>query len=67
MSGPAPAPTDGPVPAGAPLDLAESVAGEEDPGASLDLPVAPPPGRPGQPAGHRGDEPSGPQAPESKP
>lgn len=33
---PAPAPTFGPV------DLSESVAGEEDPGASLDLPVGRP-------------------------
>ena len=33
---PAPSPTLGPV------DLSESVAGEEDPGASLDLPPVPP-------------------------
>lgn len=50
----------GAVPVGAPLDLAESVAGEEDPGASVDLALA---GRSDQPAGQRGDEPSGPQAP----
>lgn len=63
-----PAPTDGPVPVGAPLDLAESAAGEEDPGSSLDLAVVPAlPGRSDQPAGHRGDEPSGPQAPKSIP
>lgn len=49
------------VPPGAPLDLAESVAGEEDPGASIDLAAAP--GRSDQPAGRRGDEPSGPSAP----
>ena len=36
MSAPPPSPTLGPV------DLSESVAGEEDPGASLDLPPAPP-------------------------
>jgi hypothetical protein len=33
------------------IDLTESVAGEEDPGASIDLPIAPgneaPPGTPG--------------------
>lgn len=54
----------GTVPVAAPLDLAESVAGEEDPGAAIDLALpADSPGRPDQPAGRRGDEPSGPQAP----
>lgn len=35
-----------------PIDLTESVAGEEDPGASIDLerPVARPPGQPGEAA-----------------
>lgn len=55
---------------GAPLapgiDLHESVAGEEDPGASIDLSLGTDsPGRSDQPAGRRGDEPSGPQAPMS--
>ena len=31
-----------PSPTLGPVDLSESVAGEEDPGASLDLPVSPP-------------------------
>ena len=54
----------GAVPVAAPLDLAESVAGEEDPGASVDLALsAGSPGRSDQPAGQRGDEPSGAQAP----
>lgn len=54
----------GTVPVAAPLDLAESVAGEEDPGASVDVaPSAELPGRSDQPAGGRGDEPSGKQAP----
>jgi hypothetical protein len=49
---------------GAPIDLHESVAGEEDPGASIDLALGTDaPGRSDQPAGRRGDEPSGPQAP----
>jgi DnaJ-class molecular chaperone len=52
------------------LDLAESVAGEEDPGASMDAPEASAssgqsdrPGRSDQPAGRGGDRPSGAQAP----
>jgi len=48
------------------IDLAESVAGEEDPGASIDLSaVAAAPGRSDQPAGQRADQPSGAQAPMS--
>jgi hypothetical protein len=50
---------------GAPLDLAESAAGEEDPGASIDIAAAGLPGRSDQPAGRRGDEPSGASAPMS--
>ena len=47
------------------LDLAESVAGEEDPGASMDLAQpAPAPGRPDQPA-QGGAEPSEAQPPMS--
>jgi hypothetical protein len=49
----------------APLDLAESAAGEEDPGASIDTIRGSSPGHSDQPAGRRGDEPSGPQAPMS--
>lgn len=45
------------------IDLAESVAGEEDPGASVDMAAASPPGRSDQPAGRRGDEPVGAQPP----
>ncbi len=47
------------------LDLAQSVAGEEDPGASVDLTTAASasPGRSDQPAGRRGDEPVGAQTP----
>lgn len=56
-------PMPGAVPVAAPLDLAESVAGEEDPGASVDLALSADPGRSDQPAGHRGDEPSGAQPP----
>lgn len=64
MGRPASPPISGPVPVAAPLDLAESVAGEEDPGASVDLALsAGSPGRSDQPAGQRGDEPSGAQAP----
>ena len=64
MGSPASPPMPGAVPVAAPLDLAESVAGEEDPGASIDLALAAgSPGRSDQPAGGRGDEPSGPQAP----
>jgi hypothetical protein len=52
----------GGAPIGAPIDLAESVAGEEDPGASIDLSLAAgTPGRLEPPAAGRGDEPSGPQ------
>lgn len=40
-----PATIPGAVPVAAPLDLAESVAGEEDPGASVDLAL--PAGTPG--------------------
>jgi hypothetical protein len=51
---------------GAPIDLHESVAGEEDPGASIELALdTGSPGRSDQPAGRRGDEPSGAQAPMS--
>ena len=46
-----------------PLDLAESVAGEEDPGASIELAVDSP-GRSDQPA-RGGSEPGKPQAPMS--
>jgi hypothetical protein len=50
------------------LDLAESVAGEEDPGASIDVMADSPgesdrPGRSDQPAGRGGERPSGAQAP----
>jgi hypothetical protein len=49
-----------------PLDLAESVAGEEDPGASVDVAMAAnAPGRSDQPAGRRGNEPVGAQPPMS--
>ena len=41
------------------IDLGQSVAGEEDPGASLDMPISP--GKPDQPAG----QPSGAQGPMS--
>ena len=40
MAGTVPAPT-GSGPNGEELDLAESVAGEEDPGASIDIPATP--------------------------
>jgi hypothetical protein len=49
-------------PANAAIDLHESVAGEEDPGASIDLALG---GRADQPAGRRGDEPSNAAAPMS--
>ena len=51
----------GPIeaPVGAPIDLAESVAGEEDPGASIDLAL-----NAGSPSA-RADQPSGPRAPMS--
>jgi hypothetical protein len=48
------------------IDLAQSVAGEEDPGASIDLSAAAAaPGKSDQPAGKRGAQPSGAQAPMS--
>ncbi|HYF18605.1 MAG TPA: hypothetical protein VEA40_12125 [Ramlibacter sp.] len=48
-----------------PIDLAESVAGEEDPGASVDLAVraAGSPGASDQPAGRDGARPGAPSAP----
>lgn len=52
----------GPVGGGEPLDLAASVAGEEDPGASIDVAMGSP-GRSDQSAGQRGDKPSGAQVP----
>ena len=54
-----------PVHAGDPLDLSESVAGEEDPGASIDLAVRnpPTPGASDQPAGAQGAAPGGPTPP----
>ena len=43
-----------------PVDLAQSIAGEEDPGASIDLSIeAGSPARSDQPAGRRADEPTG--------
>jgi hypothetical protein len=50
----------GGAPAADDIDLAESVAGEEDPGASIDMAAAQAnsPGRSDQPAGQRGDQPS---------
>jgi hypothetical protein len=48
---------------GDPIDLGVSVAGEEDPGASFDNPVKGTEGRSDQPAGQRGGEPVGAQAP----
>lgn len=50
--------------AGQPLDLTNSVAGEEDPGASIDL-AASPPGRSDQPAGGGAQQVTTPQAPMS--
>jgi hypothetical protein len=48
------------------LDPAQSVAGEEDPGASIDMAAASASsGRSDQPAGARGDQPSGAQRPMS--
>jgi hypothetical protein len=48
------------------LELNQSVAGEEDPGASIDLAAeAAAPGKSDQPAGQRAGQPSGPQAPMS--
>jgi hypothetical protein len=51
--------------AGLPIDLTESVAGEEDPGASIDMARAASSPRPSdQPAGQGdGKQPSGPAAP----
>lgn len=48
-----------------PLDLSESVAGEEDPGASVDLAVRTPasPGASDQPAGAAGARPGAPTPP----
>src|SRR4051794_26031740 len=48
-----------------PLDLTESVAGEEDPGASVDLAVRTPasPGASDQPAGAQGARAAGPTPP----
>lgn len=46
------------------LDLAQSVAGEEDPGASIDM-VAAAPGKSDQPAGMRAEQTTGSQAPMS--
>jgi len=56
----------GPLGAGAAgeIDLTESAAGEEDPGASIDM-AADSPGRSDQPAGQRGDQPTGAQKPMS--
>jgi hypothetical protein len=66
MTARAPAGPLGTAAVGEALDLSESVAGEEDPGASVDLAVAPAsPGKSDQPAGLRGDQPSGAQAPMS--
>ena len=49
-----------------PMDLGESVAGEEDPGASIDLAMGvAAPARSDQPAQRRGNEPSAAQAPMS--
>lgn len=65
MAGTSPAPL-GTGPMSDEIDLGESVAGEEDPGASIDLPAAAAPaGRSDQPAGARGDQPTGAQAPMS--
>ena len=48
-----------------PIDLSESVAGEEDPGASVDLAVRTPasPGASDQPAGAQGARAAGPTPP----
>lgn len=50
------------LPVGKDLDLAESVAGEEDPGAAVEVAAAAMPGRSDQPA-RGGDAPSAAQAP----
>jgi len=44
------------------IDLGESVAGEEDPGASVDMSAS---GASDQPAGQRGDQPTGASPPMS--
>ena len=54
---------DAPARPGDPIDLAQSVAGEEDPGASLDLAVRGTEGRNDQPAGQAPREPTGGQPP----
>lgn len=46
-----------------PIDLSESVIGEEDPGASIDLANVRMPGANDQPAGQAPRQPSGAQAP----
>lgn len=46
-----------------PLDLTQSVAGEEDPGASIDLANVRRPGASDQPAGQAPGQPSGAQPP----
>ena len=61
MTGGVPA---GPVGGGDPLDLAESVAGEEDPGAAIDLEMASP-GRSDPPLGRRDNERQDAQTPTS--
>lgn len=53
------------APTQAPLDLTESVAGEEDPGASIDLAAVAAPDPSGRPAACGGDEPGGAQGPMS--
>ena len=53
-----------PADPGDPIDLLESVAGEEDPGASFDTPSGTE-GRSDQPASQAPAQPSGPQAPMS--
>jgi hypothetical protein len=47
------------------LDLTQSAAGEEDPGASIDMTTRSSPGRSDQPAGGRGDQPRSAQRPMS--
>lgn len=54
---------DAPARPGDPIDLAQSVAGEEDPGASLDLVVRGTEGRDDQPAGQPPRQPTGGQPP----
>jgi DnaJ-class molecular chaperone len=50
------------TPPGEPIDLSESVAGEEDPGASIDM-ASSSPGRSDQPAGQAPGQPSTAQRP----